>query len=125
MHELLIFLKKIEGASLNLDFKNLNMTDVKVRRSFSKIKDVSSRISYNPWGTVTGRLATNKNSFPILTLDKTYRSIVKPKNDWFMEFDYNAAELRTLLALANKQQPTQDMHEWNVENLYSGNLSRF
>ena len=41
-----------------------------------------------------------------------------------MEFDYNAAELRVLLALLGKEQPKNDIHDWNVENVYGGKITR-
>ena len=58
-----------------------------------------------------------KGSFPILNLDKDFRCIVQPTNDWIVELDYNAAELRTLLALAGKEQPEEDIHKWNSDVL--------
>ena len=81
-------------------------------------------IDYNIFGTKTGRLATSPSSFPILTLKKELRSVLRPKNDWFVELDYNAAELRTLLALLGKEQPTGDIHEWNAKNVYGGSVTR-
>jgi DNA polymerase I-like protein with 3'-5' exonuclease and polymerase domains len=65
-------------------------------------------------------MTTYKNYFPILTLDSDYRSIIKPTNDYFVELDYNAAELRVLLGLSGKEQPAEDLHTWNLNNVYSG-----
>ena len=41
-----------------------------------------------------------------------------------MEFDFNAAELRVLLGLLGKEQPQEDIHEWNVKNVYRGLVTR-
>ena len=49
-----------------------------------------------------------------MNINKEYRSIVKPKNDYFLELDFNAAEVRTLLALAGAKQPRMDIHAWNL-----------
>jgi hypothetical protein len=59
-----------------------------------------------------------------LSFDKDYRSVIKPSNDWFVELDFNGAELRTFLALANKPQPEGDIHEWNVQNVFGGEMKR-
>jgi hypothetical protein len=70
--------------------------------------------NYNIFGTKTGRLSNAKSEIPILTLKKEDRHLLKPKNDAFLELDFNAAELRTLLALSGKQQPSEDIHEWTA-----------
>lgn len=74
------------------------------------------KTNYNIFGTRTGRLSNSKSSIPILTMKREQRHLLTPKNDLFVEFDYNAAELRTLLALSGKEQPQQDIHEWNMRN---------
>ncbi len=75
-------------------------------------------IYYNLFGTVTGRLTTNQHSFPILTLRKDLRAILKPHNDLFVSMDYNGAEIRTFLDLCGSEQPTVDIHTWNIENIF-------
>ena len=67
---------------------------------------------------------TEPNSFPILTLNKICRASLEPKNDFFVEFDFNAAELRTLLALQGQEQPKEDLHDWNARNVYRSLLTR-
>ncbi len=71
--------------------------------------------NYNIFGTKTGRLSNPKSEIPILNLKREDRHLLEPTNDLFLEFDYNAAELRTLLALGGKQQPSQDIHEWTAQ----------
>ena len=82
------------------------------------------KISYNIFGSATGRLTTEKGSLPILSLNKEQRSLVKPNNDLFLEIDFNAAEVRTLLALSENPQPPGDIHEWVSKEVYKGRLSR-
>ena len=81
-------------------------------------------IDYRLYGTVTGRLTTNKNSFPVLTIAKQFRKLIKPNNDLFVSLDYNGAEIRTLIELSGQEQPQEDIHEWNARNLFSEPLLR-
>jgi len=93
------------------------------RKFLKKIQKYSPYCKYNVWGTKTGRLTNMPGTFPVLTLDKQYRSILKPNNDWFLELDYNAAELRVAMALAGQDQPQDDIHQWNMDNIF-GSMDR-
>ena len=79
----------------------------------------SPYVDYNLFGTVTGRLTTNRISNPILTLKSKFRELIKPTNDWFISLDYNGAEIRTFLALSGHEQPQEDIHHWNMRHLYA------
>ena len=81
-------------------------------------------ISYNPWGSITGRLTTKTSSFPILTLPRTLRPGLKPANDLFVELDYNSAEMRTAMALANAPQPPGDIHEYLKNKVFNDKHTR-
>jgi len=89
-YDFLLSLRKmlidIEQHKLNLNLSSLDnqMHKYKVRRFKDKLRRISHNISYNLFGTVTGRLTTKKGSFPILTLDRDYRSIVVPITIFFL-----------------------------------------
>jgi len=112
-------LTEIKNRKLNIDTSEINnqLFKFKTRKFIQRVNSKPHYITYDAFGTKTGRLST-KNSFPILTMDKDHRKILKPNNDWFIEFDYNAAELRVLLGLLGKEQPQEDIHEWNLKNVY-------
>ena len=116
----------IGAHKINIDetYLKKNLNDIKARSWLKKIRTCNPHVKYNMFGTVTGRLAAEKNSFPILTLPRLYRQCIKPTNDWFLELDFNAAELRTILSLSGIKQPQQDIHAWNAKNIYAGQCSR-
>tara|TARA_B100000212_G_C27316517_1_gene508159 strand:+ start:51 stop:1181 length:1131 start_codon:yes stop_codon:yes gene_type:complete len=87
-------------------------------------KERDSKVIYNIFGSATGRFTTPRSSVPVLTMKKEDRHFLKPKNDAFVEFDYNAAEVRTLFALSGKEQPQQDIHTWVNNNVFDGRYSR-
>ena len=109
-------LTKIGHNKLKIDLSGLNSTmhREKTRRFREKAQNLPKFVRYNLFGTKTGRLTTKRSSFPIMTMNKEFRSVVKPNNDYFLELDFNAAEIRTLLALAGAKQPLEDIHAWNL-----------
>ncbi len=117
---------KIKHQKLNIDLSVLNndLVNPRTKEFYKKIMRTEPRVKYNVFGTKTGRLTTEKKSFPILTMDKKYRKIIKPNNNWFVELDYNAAELRVLLGLLGEAQPPMDLHEYNANELFDGNITR-
>jgi len=126
MYDLIELSMDIRSRPLNVDVGPIKHLLSSVRgKNFQKtLQSVKHVCDYNPWGTITGRLATQGATFPILTMNKEFRSCLSPTNDWFIELDFNAAELRTLLALTGADQPRNDIHDWNVKNIFDDNLTR-
>jgi hypothetical protein len=126
MVDLTKVLTKIKHQRLNIDVSSLSDRAhlPKFRQAAKKYAQIDPYCRYNINGTKTGRLTTQKNSFPIMTMDKDFRSIVKPTNDWFVELDFNAAELRTLMALGGSEMPLEDIHGWNARNLFNTRTTR-
>ena len=104
---------KIDNSDCRSLFINSGM-----RNSSQKVLNGPKYINYNLFGTVTGRLSTHPQSFPILTMKRELRRLIKPQNGWFISLDYNGAEVRTLLALSEQKQPTGDIHDWNITNVF-------
>jgi hypothetical protein len=109
---------------LDLGWLSEKLWDVQAKRLWDKIQQGQRSIEYNMFGSVTGRLTATENSFPILNLNKDLRNVIKPTNDWLVEIDLNAAELRTAIALLNKEQIEGDLHEWSAKNIFNGELNR-
>jgi len=121
-NELLVDIKHRE---LNIDLEELkkNILNERDLTYYHKMRDVSKNIDYNLFGAITGRLAIRRGSFPIQSFQKQFRYALKPRNDWFVVFDVNAAELRTSLALLNCVQPQEDLYEWIGKSIL-GNVPR-
>ena len=116
-------IEKIKRQRVRVNFKNLLEEEDKNprnKRVLKKIKEGKRIIDYDVLGSRTGRLTNKSGSIPILTLKKELRSIIEPQNDLFAEFDYNAAEARVLLALCGVEQPQDDIHDWNIQNVFRG-----
>tara|TARA_Y100000034_G_scaffold131489_1_gene192337 strand:- start:2064 stop:3239 length:1176 start_codon:yes stop_codon:yes gene_type:complete len=119
-------IQKIKYQNLNLnkeDCRELYYTS-SGRQKANELLKKYSYIDYNLFGTITGRLTTLPNSFPILTVRRDFRKLLKPHNDWFISLDYNAAEARTMLHLNEHEQPEGDVHEWNIKNLFENETER-
>lgn len=120
------FIREFTEFITELRYRNLNVD----LSSFSDNRELVSKIGnknyieYDMHSSITGRLTVSDTSFPILNLAKEYRGIIKPVNDWFVEFDFNAAELRTAMALLNKDQIEGDLHEWSETHVFGNNLNR-
>ena len=116
----------ISKRPLNLDLSSVytSANDNRVKKIIKRYSSSPAFIHYNTFGTITGRLSTTPASFPLLTLNKEYRTMIKPNNGVFVEFDYNAFELRVLLALVGREQPKGDMHDWNIKNIFKDGTER-
>lgn len=120
-------LRKLSQHQVNVNMFALYVAsaeDNKAKHLYQQFEGKPIHIDYDIFGTVTGRLTTKKGSFPILNLKKELKSHVLPHNDVFLELDFNAAEVRTLLALQNIEQPEEDIHEWNIKNVFKQEMSR-
>jgi hypothetical protein len=112
LHEMLREISK-KKVKINHEFLTTNQHRLKVRNLSKKLKKITPFVKYKQFSTTTGRLTVEPSSFPIMTLDKEVRDVVLPDNDFIIELDYNAAELRVFLGLSGHQQPDGDLHEWN------------
>ena len=106
---------QIRQQQLSLDFSRVDYFSIsKTSRTFYKsLKKAPSFIDYDIFSSKTMRLTTRKDSFPFLRFDKELRSVLVPSNDLLIEFDYNAADIRTLLYLQGIEQPEGDVHLYN------------
>ena len=115
--------QEIGRNKLKVEWQNVNAFHRRYDK-FTKLRAQPRFILYDMWRSVTGRLTTKQSSFPILSLDKVYRPSIVPENDFLIELDYNAAEIRTLLFLMGIDQPEKDIHEFLMENVFPTGTTR-
>lgn len=97
--------------------ENIAQQDISFKKRIGRVK-------YDIFGSATGRLTTKKGSVPVLTLKKEERKELEPQNHAFVELDFNAAEIRMLLALEGKEQPEGDIHEWITDKVFNNRFTR-
>ena len=119
-------LRDVEAYDISVDPMKVRAikNEPSARLVLERLNRGYTKIKYNLFSTRTGRLTCTQRSFPIFTLKKQHREIIVPSNDLFVELDFNGAELRTLLALSGQAQPTGDVHDWNVKNVFDSQVSR-
>ena len=104
--------------------KKASKTDLKARALLNSLNGKNVPICYDVWGSKTGRLTTKQGSFPIMNLKKEIANCVVPKNDIFVQFDLNGAEIRTFISLSTGTHPPVDIHIWNMENVLTNITER-
>jgi len=109
----------IKFRHLKVDVSRITRITLRDRNMHKLLKNNTLSIDYDMTKTITGRLSTKRNTFPIMTLAKKYRNVLTPNNQWLFELDFNACELRTALALLGQEQPEEDLHEWNLANVFT------
>ena len=119
--QLSMLLTQISHQPLEVDHKLLqSFAQVsKYRNQVNNISKSSAKVNYQQFGTKTGRLTTAQGSFPILTLPKDLRAAVKASHDYYLELDFNGAEVRTMLGLLEKDQPPEDIHDFHLNKLFN------
>lgn len=118
--ERLLYKIRYQPLTLSSEGCRQLFTKSAIRSRANKVLKGSNFIDYNIFGTKTGRLATYSESFPILTVAREARALIKPQNEWFVSLDYNAAEARTVIALLEKSQPECDVHQWHMDTILQG-----
>ena len=128
LHDSYHTIQDISKNQVNINLHKLYnwaKTDLKAKQLLTWLQNNSHpTVNYNLFGSKTGRLTTRVGSFPIMNLKTELKSAVEPKWDCFLELDFNAAEIRTLLSLSGQEQPQGDIHEWHKNEIFKQNLSR-
>lgn len=115
--------KKPKNYEFHLGVHKL-IKEISLNRLKLDSNDYPRYVRYISNQTTTNRLKTHPDSFPILFLKKEDRTIIKPTNHYFVELDFNGADLRTALGLLNLEQPEDDIVAWLGDKVWNGRLDR-
>ena len=110
---------KHRTVSVDRPYISSFLQDPKLKNHAKALLAADPCVRYNQFGTRTGRLTTQRGSLPILTLSRDFRSAIKPTNDFYVELDFNGAEVRTLLGLLGKDQPEEDVHDFHLREIFT------
>jgi len=128
LHDSYVTIHNIAKQEVNINKHKLfrySKFDAKARNLWKWTQENSHPIvNYDLFGSKTGRLTTKMGSFPIMNLKTEIKDIVEPKWDCFVELDFNAAEIRTMISLMGQEQPQEDIHEWNIKNIFKEDITR-
>ena len=121
-----MMLGDISNQKIKLDHKHIStyLGTTKLNNFAQTLLGCQPYVSYNQFGTKTGRLTTKKGFFPVLTLPKEFRNAVLPNNDYYLELDFNGAEARTVLGLLGREQPEEDIHDFHVKEIFQSKIDR-
>ena len=116
-----MMLEDISHREVKIDAQIVSsyLQDSKLKNHARNIMDAAPYVHYNLFGTRTGRLTTKKGTVPILTMSNEFKSAIRPQNDYFLELDFNGAEVRTLLGLLGKEQPRGDVHDFHLNKIFT------
>ena len=116
-----MLLEDISHRQVSIDKQIISsyLKDSKLKNHARNIMHSVPYVQYNLFGTKTGRLTTKKGSVPILTMSNEFRAAIQPQNDYFLELDFNGAEVRTLLGLLGKDQPQGDVHNFHLNDIFT------
>tara|TARA_R110000824_G_scaffold247780_2_gene436850 strand:+ start:93 stop:1313 length:1221 start_codon:yes stop_codon:yes gene_type:complete len=119
-------LEDISNRPLNLNTKKIKsyLGTAPENSPVNRLATAAPHISYNQFGTKTGRLTTNPGSFPILTLKKELRTVIEPHNDYFLELDFNGAEARVMMGVLGMEQPDIDIHNFHKKEIFHSAMTR-
>ncbi len=128
LHDTYITINNIQKRLININKHKLfrhSQSDAKAKHLWKWLQEnLHPTVNYDLFGSKTGRLTTKAGSFPIMNIKTELKDIVEPKWDCFLELDFNAAEIRTMISLMGQRQPQEDIHEWNIKNIFKQDITR-